>query len=92
MDTQKELSFQDLSVLAGQKVVVGAKQLRKALSAGTVKNAFFAKHADPAVTEPLIARCIENQVAFAWVKSMQDLGRACGIDIGAAAAAIVIDA
>ena len=89
MDTQKELSIQDLSVLAGQKVVVGAKQLRKALSAGKAKCAFFALNADPAVTEPLVAKCIENCVDYAWVRSMQDLGRACGIDIGAAAAAMV---
>ena len=26
---------------------------------------------------------------YAWVKSMTDLGRACGIEVGAAAAAVV---
>ena len=89
MDTQKELSFQDLSVLAEQRVVVGAKQLRKALSAGRASRVFFARNADPAVTEPLVEKCRDCSVEVSWVKSMSDLGRACGIDIGAAAAAIV---
>ena len=91
MDTQKELSFQDLSVLAEQRVVVGAKQLRKALSAGRASRVFFARNADPAVTEPLVEKCQECAVDFVWVKSMSDLGRACGLDIGAAAAAIVCE-
>ena len=89
MDTQKELSFQDLSVLAGQSVVVGAKQLRKAINNGKAVCAFFARNADPAVTEPLIEKCQESSVDYVWVKSMADLGRACGIEIGAAAAAII---
>ena len=70
-----------------RKVVVGAKQLRKALQNGLVCKAYFAENADPAVTEPLIALCQLNHVAFTWVRSMTDLGRACGIEVGAAAAA-----
>ena len=70
-----------------RKVVVGAKQLRKALQNGLVFKAYFAENADPAVTEPLIALCQLNHVEFAWVRSMTDLGHACGIEVGAAAAA-----
>ena len=70
-----------------RKVVVGAKQLRKALSSGSVFRVYLAQNADPAITEPLEALCKRNCVDYAWVRSMTDLGHACGIEVGAAAAA-----
>ena len=73
-----------------RKVVVGAKQLRKALQAGRVHRVYLARNADPAMTEPLEALCRTNQVEFAWVRSMTDLGQACGIEVGAAAAATLL--
>ena len=69
--------------------VVGAKQIRKAFTRGAVNRVFLAKNADPAITEPLVALCQHHCVDFTWVKSMTDLGHACGIEVGAAAAAIV---
>lgn len=78
-----------LVCLSSQKHVVGAKQIRKALTAGSARRVFLAKNADPAITEPLAALCQLNRVEYAWVRSMTDLGRACGIEVGAAAAAIV---
>ena len=78
-----------LARLSGHKCVVGAKQIRKALTAGSASFVYLAKNADPAITEPLIALCQHKSVDFAWVKSMTDLGQACGIEVGAAAAAIV---
>ena len=77
------------SALADQKVIVGAKQLRKALKTGLAACVFLASDADPAVTDPLLEACQACNVEFVWVKSMTELGRACGIDVGAAAAAIV---
>jgi len=73
--------------IGGRKTVVGAKQLRKALAANTVRCVYIARNADPAITEPLIALCQQNLIPYAWAKSMQDLGSACGIEVGAAAAA-----
>ena len=75
--------------LGSHKHVVGAKQIRKALTSGTARRVFLAKNADPAITEPLAALCQHNSVEYAWVRSMADLGNACGIEVGAAAAAIV---
>ena len=71
------------------KIVVGAKQLRKALLSGRARCVFLAENADPAVTEPLEELSRIKQVPITWVASMADLGRACGIDVGAAAAAAV---
>ena len=75
--------------LANRRVVVGAKQLRKALNKGIARYVYLAENADPAVTEPLEALCQVNHVSYAWVRSMQELGSACGIEVGAAAAAVL---
>ena len=79
----------DLADLANATVVVGAKQLKKALSKGIATKVFLAQNADPEITEPLEALCITKQVPFQWISNMLDLGCACGIDVGAAAAAVV---
>ena len=79
----------DLPDISRQQVVVGAKQLRKALKAGRAEQVYLAKNADPGLTEPIVALCQDNRIAYTWVKSMTDLGRACGIEVGAATAAVV---
>ena len=92
MDTQNDLripKFGNLPEMAGKQLVVGAKQLRKALQNGRAQFVYLAKNADPAITEPIEALCQLNNVSYAWVGSMQDLGRACGIEVSAAAAAAV---
>ena len=92
MDTQNDVIMAISQVsekLAESKFVVGAKQLKKALNNGTANYVFLACNADPAVTEPIAALCQLNNVDFAWVRSMTDLGHACGIEVGAAAAAAV---
>ena len=72
-----------------KRIVVGAKQLRKALERSRAEYVFLAENADPAVTGPIEALCRESQVQITWVRTMADLGRACGIDVGAAAAAVL---
>ena len=92
MDTLNDLKIPECGPgpdLANCKVIVGAKQLRKALNNGTAWFVYLAENADPAITEPLEALCKVNQVSYTWVHSMQDLGRACGIEVGAAAAAAI---
>ena len=92
MDTQNDVIMAISQVsqeLAKSKFVVGAKQLKKALKNGTAHRVFLACNADPAVTEPIAALCKQNHDDVAWVRSMTDLGHACGIEVGAAAAAAV---
>ena len=92
MDTQNDVIMAISQVsekLTKNKFVVGAKQLKKALKNGTAHRVFLACNADPAVTEPIAALCQQKNVDFARVRSMTDLGHACGIEVGAAAAAAV---
>ena len=79
----------DLPDLSRQKLAVGAKQLRKAARAGTVRCVYLAENADPALTQPLAELCADNQIQITWVASMETLGSACGIEVGAAAAAVL---
>ena len=93
MDTQNDVIMaisQVTEELAKSKFVVGVKQLKKALKNGNARRVFLACNADPAVTEPIAALCRLNNVDFAWVRSMTDLGHACGIEVGAAAAATLV--
>ena len=92
MDTKKESKIPEcgnVPDLSGVKTVVGAKQLKKAVEAGRARYVFLAENADPAVTQPLALLCRSHQVQTAWVPTMAGLGRACGIEVGAAAAAVV---
>ena len=93
MDKKKDCTipkYGTLPDLSGRNVVVGAKQLKKAVNAGRAKYVFLAENADPAVTEPLEALCTANHIQTTWVPSMAELGRVCGIEVGAAAAAVLI--
>ena len=71
------------------KLVVGAKQLKKAVKAGRAKYVFLAENADPAVTEPSEELCAVNHIQVTWVRTMAEIGRACCIEVGAAAAALL---
>lgn len=92
MDTKKDCKIPNFGYapdLSGLKFVVGSKQLRKALQKGNVKFVYLAENADPAITEPIETACKVNHISYAWIRTMQELGRACGIDVGAAAAAAI---
>ena len=92
MDTKKDCKIPqcgNLAELAGKRFVVGAKQLRKALQSGRATFVYLAEDADPAITAPIEERCKENMVSYTWIATMSELGRACGIEVGAAAAAAI---
>ncbi|MFZ3590860.1 50S ribosomal protein L7ae-like protein [Bacillus sp. DJP31] len=69
-------------------VIVGTKQTIKALKNGEVKELVVADDADPRVTYKVVQTAKELQVPVTRVDSMKKLGKACGIEVGAAAVAI----
>ena len=76
--------------LSQRQIVVGSKQLKKALEKGRAEYVYLAENADPALTQPLAELCGDNQIQIAWVPTMEALGSACGIEVGAAAAAVLL--
>ena len=86
MDILNENAPELLELKTAPKVV-GMKQLRRALKEGRVSRVFLASDADPGLIESIAGSC--QSVPCFWVVSMKALGRACGIDVGAAAAAVL---
>ena len=70
------------------KHVVGVKQTAKAVEKGTAKLVFIAADAD---IRPLLESCEAAGVKVITADSMHELGKACGIHVGAAAAAVLKD-
>ena len=75
--------------LTNSAKVVGVKQVRRALNAGRAKRLYLARDADPQLTRPLAEQAQEQGVETVWLDSMKELGRACGIAVGASVAATV---
>ena len=71
--------------------VVGVKQLKKALRDGSAKKVFVAQDADPKFIDPICESCRSAAVPVESVPTMAELGKACGIEVGAAVAALLRD-
>ncbi|GAB7387302.1 50S ribosomal protein L7ae-like protein [Bacillaceae bacterium] len=67
---------------------VGTKQTLKALEQGVVSEVFIASDADKRITAKVEELCRQKDIPINYVDSMRLLGKACGIDVGAAIAAI----
>jgi large subunit ribosomal protein L7A len=71
--------------------VVGTSQTAKAVARGLAAEVFVAADADRCVVEPVVRAAAERGVPVTEVDSMALLGRACGIGVGAAAAAVLVE-
>ena len=78
-----------IGALTNCKIAVGAKQIRKAVTTGAASQVYLAENADPALTQPIEALCKQNNIPLWWVRSKDELGRACGIEVAASAAAAI---
>ena len=87
MNIRGSAGHDELAELRNHKKIVGMKQLKKQLQRGGVARVYLAQDADPAVTMPLAELAQQSGTEIIWVGKMHDLGRACDIDVGAAAAA-----
>lgn len=68
---------------------VGIKQTIKSVENGTAKTVFVAKDAEEKVVAGLKELCKNNSVDVIFVDSMKQLGKACGIEVGAAAVCLL---
>ncbi|MGI6712033.1 MAG: L7Ae/L30e/S12e/Gadd45 family ribosomal protein [Bacillota bacterium] len=79
----------NLDALKDSKKVVGTKQTLKAVQKNIAVKVFVAEDAETRVLMPLFELCSEKNIEVIKVESMAELGKACGIDVGTASAAIV---
>jgi large subunit ribosomal protein L7A len=78
-----------LEELAKGRKVIGVKQSHKAIRDGAAIKVYFASDADPEILSPLRKLCEKNEVPNECAGTMSELGHACGIEVGAAVAALV---
>ncbi|MFL0196179.1 ribosomal L7Ae/L30e/S12e/Gadd45 family protein [Clostridium sp. WILCCON 0269] len=74
--------------LTGNKVV-GLKQTVKAIKNNNAKTVYIAKDADDKIIQSVKALIDEDSPEVVYVDTMKELGKLCGIDVGAATAAIL---
>lgn len=75
-----------LSELKNKSKVIGVKQSIKAVKSGQAQCVYLAENADPALLAPIREQCAAGKIHVVSVETMDVLGQACGIDVGAAVA------
>ncbi|KIL52334.1 50S ribosomal protein L7ae-like protein [Jeotgalibacillus soli] len=80
------MSYEKVS--QAKHIIVGSKQVVKAIKAGTIREVIVAEDADNRVIEKVMHTARDMNVSVSRVDSMKKLGKACGIEVGAAAVAI----
>lgn len=76
---------------AAARRTVGTKQTLRAVERGQAVAVFVARDAEPHVVRQLLALCRQRGLTVHEVESMDALGRCCGVEVGAASAAILAD-
>ncbi len=80
-----------LDEIKSGKKVIGSKQVKKAITKGTAKKVYIARDAEPHIIKPLMELCRQHQVEVEETDHMDSLGKACDIEVGSAAVALLID-
>ena len=78
-----------INKLEQNKIVIGKKQTLRALLKNEAQKVYVSKDADFHVTEPIVGACKDHGVEIIYFDNMRELGIACGIDVNAAAAAVL---
>ena len=76
-------------LLKKKEKVVGVKQTKKAAEQDKLEVVFVASDADRRIVEPIIKICESRGIKINTENTMKQLGKAAGIDVGAAIAGIL---
>ena len=76
--------------LKSQQILIGMNQCTEAVAVGKVKKAYVAKDAAAHVREPFENLCTEHDIPITYYDTKQQLGRACGIDVGATCVVVLL--
>ncbi len=78
-----------LEMLKTAKKIVGVKQVTKAVEKDLVQTVYIAQDAEQRFVEALRTLCNREKVTMEITFTMTELGSACGIEVGAAAVAVL---
>ncbi|MCM3750147.1 ribosomal L7Ae/L30e/S12e/Gadd45 family protein [Paenibacillus pasadenensis] len=70
---------------------IGTKQTTKSVESRQAIQVYVARDADSKLIRGIVALSEKESIPIKWFDSMADLGKECGIDVGAAMAAVVSD-
>jgi len=80
--------MEDQPLLAGTKIV-GAKQTLKAIETQKASVVYLAMDADEKIIVPLKDACLRNGITVIEADTKDNLGKQCGLSVGAAACAVL---
>lgn len=78
-----------LDTLKTAKKTIGVKQVTKAVEKDLVQAIYIAQDAEQRLVEPLRLLCSRKNMAIDSTPTMVELGKACSIEVGAAAVAVL---
>ncbi len=76
-------------IKSARRIVVGTKETLKALEKKEAKVVVVARDAENRVVQPVTDLSESQGIEVHYVEEMKELGKACGIKVGAAVAAII---
>lgn len=69
-------------------LLIGTKQTKKAIKQNDVVEVFIARDADQQIVDPIVTLCKNRGITVSFIENMKQLGKACGIQVSAAMAAL----
>jgi len=86
---RKGVNNMSLEMLKNAKKIVGVKQVTKAVEKDLAQLVYIAQDAEQRLVEPLRTLCTRKKTAIEMTFTMTELGKTCGIEVGAAAVAVL---
>lgn len=83
------MNGEELAGLKAARKAIGTKQTVRAVEKGLAAKVYLASDADNRVIAPLVQLCSQRGVGVEAGATMAELGKACGIEVGAAAVALL---
>jgi large subunit ribosomal protein L7A len=80
-----------LNNIRNSNKVIGSKQVKKCIVKGMASKVYLALDAEPHIIGPLRELCHQHEVEVEEIEKMEELGDACGIEVGSAAVALIND-
>jgi len=80
-----------LNIKNSSNIIIGLKQTLKAIENGLLMKIYLAYDCDDFIKKSVVEACNKKNLEIVYVSTMKELGEACGIDIGASTAAVILN-
>jgi len=80
-----------LEELKKAKKKIGIKECKKAIENDKALSVFVAMDAEERVIKPFVELCGQKAIEITYIDTMSNLGKACGIDVGATTVVMLKD-